>query len=40
MDCSPCFRKACDTLECMKSISIEEVFEAVKGKAESRRGPR
>jgi hypothetical protein len=24
----------------MKAISIEEVFEAVKGKAENRRGPR
>ena len=31
IDCSPCFRKACDTLECME-ISAEEVFEAVKAK--------
>jgi len=37
MDCSPCFRKACDTLECMKAIGIEEVFEAVKSKTENRR---
>ncbi len=28
--CSPCFRKACDTLECMKTIGVEEVFQAVR----------
>jgi len=28
--CSPCFRKVCDTLECMKSVSIDEVFQAVR----------
>ena len=28
--CSPCFRKACDTLECMKTLSFDEVFLAVR----------
>jgi len=37
MDCSPCFRKDCDTLECMKTISVEEVFEAVRERIKSRR---
>ena len=40
MDCSPCFRKACETMECMKTISVEEVLEAVRNRIESRRGPR
>jgi ADP-heptose:LPS heptosyltransferase len=40
LECSPCFRKACDTLECMKAIRIEEVFEAVMDRIESRRRPR
>jgi 3-deoxy-D-manno-octulosonic-acid transferase/heptosyltransferase-1 len=40
MDCSPCFRKACDTLECMKAISVEDVFEAVRDRIESRPGAR
>ena len=40
IDCSPCFRKACDTLECMREISAEEVFEAVRDRIESRRRPR
>ncbi len=26
--CSPCFRKKCGTLECMKSITVEEVLNA------------
>jgi len=37
MDCSPCFRKACETVECMKTIRVEEVFEAVRERIESRR---
>ncbi|MGE5844691.1 MAG: glycosyltransferase family 9 protein [Syntrophaceae bacterium] len=37
MDCSPCFRKSCETLECMKTIRVDEVFEAVKERIESRR---
>jgi ADP-heptose:LPS heptosyltransferase len=40
MDCSPCFRKSCETLECMKTIRVDEVFEAVKERIESRRRPR
>jgi ADP-heptose:LPS heptosyltransferase len=40
MDCSPCFRKACETLECMKTIRVEEVFEAVRERIESRRRSR
>ena len=30
MPCSPCFLKKCDTKRCMKEITVEEVFEAVK----------
>ncbi len=26
LSCSPCFRKKCDTLECMTSITVEEVL--------------
>ena len=37
MACSPCFRKACETMECMKTIGIDEVFGAVREKAEHRR---
>ena len=29
LPCSPCFRKECDTMKCMRDISVEEVFEAV-----------
>jgi len=28
--CSPCFLKRCETGQCMKDITVEEVFEAVK----------
>ena len=28
--CSPCYRHKCDRLDCMKNISVEEVFEAAK----------
>jgi len=28
LPCSPCFRKKCDTLECMTSITVEEVLAA------------
>jgi heptosyltransferase-1 len=31
MDCSPCFKKKCDHMTCMKEIMVEEVFEAAKG---------
>ncbi len=30
LPCSPCFKKKCKTNECMKEITVEEVFEAVK----------
>jgi len=30
IDCSPCFLKKCETRQCMKDISVEEVFQAVK----------
>ncbi len=32
LPCSPCFKKKCATLECMKSITVEEVLEAVDKK--------
>jgi 3-deoxy-D-manno-octulosonic-acid transferase/heptosyltransferase-1 len=32
MECSPCFKKRCDTKQCMKDIAVEEVLEAVKKK--------
>jgi heptosyltransferase-1 len=28
-DCSPCFEKSCDTVECMTSLQVEDVFQAV-----------
>jgi heptosyltransferase-1 len=31
MECSPCFKKKCDHMTCMKEIKVEEVFEATKG---------
>ncbi len=30
--CSPCFKKKCPTMECMKTLSVEEVLEAIEGK--------
>ena len=30
LDCSPCFKKNCDTMHCMKEITVDDVFEAVK----------
>ena len=30
MDCSPCFKKKCDHMTCMKEITVEDVFEATK----------
>jgi len=40
MDCSPCFRKACETRECMQAIGVDEVFEAVRKKTLDRIGSR
>jgi len=31
IECSPCFRKTCDHLSCMKNITVDKVFETVKG---------
>ncbi|MBN2033868.1 MAG: lipopolysaccharide heptosyltransferase II [Deltaproteobacteria bacterium] len=30
LECSPCFRKRCPHLTCMKSITVEKVFDTVK----------
>jgi len=30
LECSPCFRKRCDDMSCMKKITVEMVFEAVR----------
>lgn len=30
LHCSPCLRKECDTMQCMRDISVEEVLNAVK----------
>jgi 3-deoxy-D-manno-octulosonic-acid transferase/heptosyltransferase-1 len=30
LPCSPCFLKKCETKRCMKEISVEDVFQAVK----------
>lgn len=31
LGCSPCFRKRCSTIECMKDITVEDVMGAVAG---------
>lgn len=38
--CSPCFKKSCPTMECMKSISVRDVMEAVKQKLTDAANPR
>jgi 3-deoxy-D-manno-octulosonic-acid transferase/heptosyltransferase-1 len=35
LECSPCLRKSCKTRICMHNISVDEVFDAVKGVLES-----
>jgi 3-deoxy-D-manno-octulosonic-acid transferase/heptosyltransferase-1 len=30
LDCSPCFRKHCKSVICMKNITVDEVFDSVK----------
>lgn len=30
LPCSPCFLKTCDSMQCMRDITVEEVFQAVK----------
>jgi len=29
LDCSPCFQRTCDTMECMEKITVDKVFQAV-----------
>ncbi|MBN1102128.1 MAG: lipopolysaccharide heptosyltransferase II [Deltaproteobacteria bacterium] len=37
MDCSPCFKKKCSHVSCMKGIKVDRVFDAVRERAS--RGP-
>lgn len=39
LPCSPCFQKACATMECMKTITVDEVQRAIEKKLNSK-GPR
>ncbi|MBF0559944.1 MAG: lipopolysaccharide heptosyltransferase II [Nitrospirae bacterium] len=32
IDCAPCYKKKCSNIRCMDSISVEEVYEALKNK--------
>ena len=38
LSCIPCFRKECETKDCMRGITVEEVFEAVREVLEKRGG--
>jgi len=29
LECSPCFKRQCDTINCMKQITVDQVFDAV-----------
>jgi heptosyltransferase-1 len=40
LSCSPCFKKKCSTMECMNSLSVEEVLEAVEIKLKGVEGSR
>ncbi|MBP1723878.1 MAG: rfaF [Deltaproteobacteria bacterium] len=37
LPCSPCFKKRCQTMECMTSISVEEVLDAVDKKLKEKK---
>jgi len=37
--CSPCFKKKCPTMECMNSLSVEEVLEGVEAKLRTKIPP-
>ena len=39
LPCSPCFQKKCRTMECMNSISVEEVLDAVEQKLKEKEIP-
>jgi heptosyltransferase I len=36
LECSPCFRKKCSHLSCMKSITVDEVFDTIRKIMEQR----
>jgi 3-deoxy-D-manno-octulosonic-acid transferase/heptosyltransferase-1 len=38
LGCSPCFKKTCETMECMQSIETDEVVEAVREVLSHRKG--
>lgn len=31
LDCNPCYKRTCPTLDCLKALEVEEAVEAVKG---------
>lgn len=35
IECSPCFKKRCNHVSCMKNITVDKVFETVKEKLDS-----
>jgi heptosyltransferase-1 len=37
LPCSPCFLKTCETRQCMREITVEDVFQAVRKKLEEKR---
>lgn len=36
LDCLPCYRKRCESRDCMQAITVEEVFTAVRGVLDER----
>jgi len=30
LPCSPCFKRSCDHLSCMRGITVEQVYDTVK----------
>ncbi len=34
ISCAPCFKKSCNDMKCMKSLSVEEVYKIIKGKSQ------
>ncbi len=37
LDCSPCFQKKCESMACMKEITVESVWERVRRELESKK---